>query len=197
MQSKNSYEILTPLLSIWFKPRVTLRKLLDNPNPKFIYSIITIYGIVIVLNYLSEIGLGEDFSLTFILLTAVVLGSIIGLIWYYLLGALFKWGGSLLGGRGSYKDLQLALVCYAIPSVVVLGFWIISLILFGINNFITSAAEIEIPFSLLMLIAPLGLLIIIWSIVILIICLSEAHQFSKKKALLLSLIYIPIYLIGL
>ncbi|WNF38342.1 Yip1 family protein [Bacillaceae bacterium IKA-2] len=184
------------MLTVWFKPRATIRGLLDNPNPKFIYSIITIYGVVIVLNHLSHIGIGDDdMSLTFILLTAVFLGPIIGFIWYYLLGALFKWVGSLLGEKGSYRDLRLTLVCYAIPSVVLLGLWIISLILFGIDNF--NKSSVEIPIIFFLIVGPITLLIIIWSIVILVNCFSETHKFSKKKALLLSLIYLPFYWIGL
>jgi hypothetical protein len=168
--------------------------MLENPNRKYFYLIMFIYGLATTLTFLSEWGIGNEIPQVVVFLIEILLGVIKGLIWYFLVSAIFKWLGNLFGGNGTYEKLQIVIVCHAIPYVVVLGLWILTFILYG--DFYNLSDEILNSFGFYTL-SGIAIIAFIWSIVIFVIGLSEAHQFSKKKALLLSLLLIPLYWIGL
>lgn len=185
---------LISLLSVWFKPRETMQKLIEKPNHKFFHIIMLFYGISVALFTLSDRGIGNKLPSFVILVVEILLGIIIGLTWYYLISGFLRWIGNILGGRGSYRDLQIAVVCQAIPYVVLTGLWIIAFFLYGDIYHLPDEVSGSPGFLIL---SGIAIILFIWNIIIFIICMSEAHRFSKKKALLLWFILLPLYWIGL
>ncbi|MGO4887306.1 Yip1 family protein [Anaerobacillus sp. MEB173] len=181
------------LFTVWFKPRETMRNLLENPNPKFFYFMMLFYGLSTALFELSDRGIGQEMPRVVILFIEIILGIVVGLIWYYLISGFLKWLGSLLGGKGRYRDLQIAVVCHAIPYVVLTGLSILAFLLFGDSSGLSDEGLISLGIYIL---SGIAIILSVWSIIIFVICLSEAHRFSIKKALLLWFVLLPFYWIG-
>lgn len=179
-------ENLNPWLSIWTKPRKTIRYIINNDPSKHVVLLAMIYGIINGLDNACEKSLGDNFSFYTILLIAILLGSIGGIIYIYLSAALLKWTGNWIGGKGTTENIRAAIVWGLNPYIVVSILWIPELVLFGDEMFTTATSRID--YSLSLTIVYFTFVIIetiggIWSFIVSLKCLGEVQGFSAWKAL--------------
>jgi hypothetical protein len=175
-----------PFLTIWTRPRATIRGIL-NKNPSLhVTSIAAIGGILDSLSRATQQYLGDRLSLPTILLIALAVGPVIGLIWLYVGAFPVGLTGRWLGGRAGPEEIRAAIAWSLVPVLATIPVWIIQLALVGREMFTSLTPVLDskpLLNLLLMATAPLEIGLAIWSFVILLKAVGEAQRFSAGKAL--------------
>lgn len=171
---------LNPFLSVWLHPKQTTRYMIEEKSIGFAILIMAIGYIGVTLSDLIDKEALLGWSPWFIVLLCVILSPIIGIIGTAF-SALITWlFGKLFKGTGTYSDLFKGLSLTAVPFLALFPFYLIWLF--------TSAESLMDPNfsgSFPWIIWPAILLTIvvwIWSIVITIGVVAEAHQISNWMA---------------
>jgi hypothetical protein len=190
---------LNPWFSIWTKPRATMKEIFQQSTPRYVFLLFLTGAFVQVLDRATLQHSGDSMSLTQLIIAAVM-GSLIGAaIYYYLVPKVLYWIGSKIGGRGTTERVRYAVAYSYIPMVYALIIvWMPSLFLFGIENFTTFTPVVDSSSTLSLLFMLFGivdLVIGIWSTVIFLKCLGEAHLFSAWKALLTTFLSVMIFVV--
>jgi len=177
---------LNPWLSIWVKPRQTMRALMDyNVNYRFI-ALCAIFGFQYMLQVTQFLSLGRDINLFVILLIALLLCIPVGYILFNISSAFLFWVGKLIKGKGTFKQIRAASYWTSVPNVVTILIWIVLMVLHGGNLFIAgyerdmAGAAIGVNVGASILQTALG----IWMLVIFLHALGEVQKFSAWMALL-------------
>lgn len=178
----------SPWLTMWIKPRETMREILNKHYPEYIILILSILsGIDDLLNRAVSQNLGDK-GTTYItiILKAIGEGSIIGILWLYLGAGLIRVIGNCLEGQGSFNDIKKVLAWTNIPIIWGMVFWIPQIILFKQELFTSQTAIINSNWKFFLFYHFVGVIefiIGIWTSVIFLKCLSEVQKFSVWKAL--------------
>jgi hypothetical protein len=188
---------LNPWFSIWTKPRATMKEVFQS-TPRYVFLLFFVGSFVQVLDRASLRHSGDSMSLLQLIVMSLI-GSLIGAaIYYYLIPTILRWTGSLLGGIGTTERVRYSVAYSYIPMIYSLVIvWLPSLFLFGIENFTTFTPVVDSSSTLTLLLVLFGivdLVIAIWSIIIFLKCLGEAHQFSAWKALLTTILSVLIFI---
>lgn len=168
---------MNPFLTVWLQPRQTARDMIDNKPLWFIFLLIAIGSFSAFGG--GYVGSELDTTLPVAVLIAISLffGPIVGIIMmFFYSGVLFLFG-KLLGGTGSFWDVFKAGALTYVPSLVIGIFYYIWMFFAPdsyFNAFETSAFTFVVPL--------ISFAFGIWSIVINVIALSEAHRFSNWRA---------------
>ncbi|MFI8709594.1 Yip1 family protein [Bacillus sp. NPDC077411] len=192
---------LNPWFSIWIKPRDTMKEIFIS-NPKNVFLLILLGSFVHALDQASLRNMADSISSPSLLFPIIILGTFIGsLIYYFLLPALLNWVARKLGGQGNFEKTRYATAYSFIPSIYSLILvWVPSFFLFGIENFTSETPEMDSSITLIILFGIFALIdfvIGIWTIIISLKCLGEAHQFSAWKALLTTILSFMIIILPL
>ncbi|MES0491628.1 MAG: YIP1 family protein [Leptospirales bacterium] len=83
-----------------------------------------------VLDRASSRSFGDTFEWPIIFLIAAVAGPIFGIIVLYIIGAVFKWTGSWIGGKASFKNIRIAVAWSNVPILWALLLWLPELLSF-------------------------------------------------------------------
>ncbi|WP_312354526.1 Yip1 family protein [Aminipila sp.] len=175
-----------PWLSMWTKPRETMRDIINNRPKKYIHILAVIYGIFSSLDKAYLKNMGDELNLWSILLIAVLGGSIGGILYVYINASLIKLTGGWIGGKGSAEEIRAAIVWGSVPYFLVSLLWIPEIILFGEETFSSSTPIIDSSFFLASFMGIAGLIEFIgsmWAIIVGLKCLGEVQGFSAWKAL--------------
>ncbi|NDI33627.1 Yip1 family protein [Chengkuizengella sediminis] len=161
---------LNPWTTIMFKPRATMRYILDT-DPGKVFLLICLVMFIDTLIYSIQGFILNSFVIGIFWRSVVV--SVIAIpAAYYLLPLLYKWIGDILGGKGTTKEMRYVVGYTYIPSIY-------SSLIFMFFQIIASfSPELSVlPFVIL------SISISIWIFIVSLKCLSEAHQFSVWRAL--------------
>ncbi|MBE1556110.1 Yip1 family protein [Sporosarcina limicola] len=175
-------EKMNPWLSVWVKPRKTMRYVIETKSMQYMLIVVLISGVIDILDKASNKNLGDSFALPLIILMALVLGPLFGWIGWWTSSGISYWVGKWFGGQGSFDDLRMAFAVSYIPLVLLGVFWIFDILIVGAALF-TEAPEV--PYSQivwLIIRSIISVIVGIWSTVILINTVAEAHRFSAWKA---------------
>ncbi|MDD5111227.1 MAG: YIP1 family protein [Candidatus Altiarchaeota archaeon] len=175
-----------PWIPMILEPRETIREVLrTNPRKNVI-----LLGILYGLSYgVAKILSSENIVLLFnpvALLLVLLIASIFGLVYIHFLGGLNSIIGHWLGGKGGWKELTAA---WAYSSIITLLFNSL-LIMFIAVSMLAGAifgfkevAENQVIILISNITSVFALLISIINFIILVVAVSEAHKFSKWRAL--------------
>ncbi|HET6445484.1 MAG TPA: Yip1 family protein [candidate division Zixibacteria bacterium] len=174
-----------PWLDIWVKPRGTIRTIVENDPARYVLIFAALAGIAQALERASSRDLGNNSpSLVALLAIVLIVGSIGGLVSIYITAAIFRWTGSLLGGRASSIEVRAAIAWSSIPIIFTLVFWVPQLALYGVEMFTSVTPNIDNnPWPLLCL-GLIQLVLYGWAFVILLKTVGEVHGFSAWRALI-------------
>ena len=180
----NNFE---PLKDGWFKPRATARYLIDHASTKYIIFLMSILTIASATVDVSDrVDLNVDI-LWMILLGVVILSPLLGAI-SFAFSAFFVWIiGKIVKGTGTFKDIFKALIGANIPMLLAFPFMLTWAILEPqsyMNQELSTGSPIEVIASIVLFVSG------IWSLINLVIAISEAHRFSIGKALFT--VFLPI-----
>ncbi len=174
-------EPLNPWFSIWVSPRATMRQILADDPRRMVHLLATVagaagafQGLQMPETVVSAVGLYP------LVLLKLILGATVGLIVLYLFGFLIRLTGSWLGGTGDFVAIRAALAWATVPTIWSALLWLPVLVFLGEEALnLNIESQIETPGALL-LIVPLIVIraiVSIWSIIVLMNCLAEAHAF--------------------
>ena len=185
---------VNPWLTIWFKPRKTVRYLLDSEPGRNAVLLSMIYGafqaaIQAVQSHTPQTA--KIISETARIQMAVPMGAMAGLIGIYLAGWYYKVIGNLWGGKGDGLDVRTAIAWAQLPNLAVYGIWLV--------GFLGAKWGWGFSFSQnFQLVHFAGLVVFsIWSLVLMSQALGEAHQFSSWQGLLTMVIGVGIIVVPL
>jgi hypothetical protein len=180
-------EPLNPWLSIWTRPRATIRQILDT-NPRTWVHALAVFGGIAELLFapIPAVRPLLDISPATMLVFKCLAGVAVGLIGLYL-GSFVVWlTGRWLGGRGNFVEVRAA---SAWPNVLSLWgalLWLPMVAYLGLEAFrLNTEPMLDDPVGM-MLVAPaqiLGAVIAVWKFIVILKCLGEAHRFSAWRAL--------------
>jgi len=181
---RNTAPSIEPFLSIWVRPRATIRRIVDtNPTMHF-FALVCLAAFFNSLNQASNRSVGDRMPTWAVLLMAAALSPLaIPLI--YLLARLGRWTGAKLGGVASEKEVRAAVAWSNVPMIELsLIVWPLGLVLFGDEIFRTAAPSVDAsPPALSVALLLVGVAILMWSSVVGIKCFAEVHRFSAWKAI--------------
>lgn len=190
---------------IWLEPRKVLRFINDHKYDKYVYILLIIAGISRAFDRAVSNHTGDKISLIGIVLLCVIMGGLLGWISYYIYAALISWTGKWVEGKGDTTSI-LRIIAYAmIPAIFSLALLVPQLAIYG-NELFKSDGDIIsgglianfIFYGSMLMEAVLG----IYTIIFMVVGISEVQKFSNGKALLnlfmpILVIAIPIVLIFL
>lgn len=200
MEIPSQTNMVSPFLSIWTRPRETIRKIVETDPKKYVLVLAMLAGVSQVLDRLSTRNYGDSLPVLAILAVGLVLGPIAGVISLYFGGALYRWSGSLLGGQASSEEVRAAIAWSSVPTIFTLPLWIPQLLIFGNELFTRETPKINASPILSVVLLGFGFIEIvmgIWGFIVLLKCLGEVNKFSAWKALgsviiVLLIVLIPI-----
>jgi hypothetical protein len=174
-----------PWFTMWLYPRQTMRYILETDLKKNVFLLAVIGGMISMLNRVSANGMEVRESPETIFLLCVIGGPIVGLFSVYGVGALFTMIGRWVGGTGSYEEVRTALGWAQVPIVWSGLLWAAEYLMFGKDFFTPKFPGNRDMFTVeaagyLMILADTA--VGIWSIVVLVNCLAEAHRMPLLKA---------------
>lgn len=202
-ESLSEQNLNSSFLSIWVKPRDTIRRIVNN-NPSYLVILLTaIFGIGQAIDRASSRNAGDVLNLLEILIICAIGGPLGAIFSLYISGALIRWTGSWFGGQASSEEVRAAIAWSTIPVIVAYSTWIPVISGAGLEMFTSYTPRIDTNPLLALFIFGIVLLQIIlslWTIVLYTICMSEVHKFSVWKAIASILlggliIVIPIFLV--
>ncbi len=107
--------VLNPWLSIWTKPRDTMKEIFIS-KPKNVFLLILLGSFVQTLDRASSKNVADSISSPVSLISMVIFGTFVAfLIYYFLLPALFNWVAKKLGGQGTFEKNTLLSCLFLYP----------------------------------------------------------------------------------
>lgn len=189
---------------IWTSPRLVFRYLNDNRYDKFVNILLILAGITKAFDKALTRNMGDNLPLIAVLAICIIGGGLFGWISYYIYAALISWTGNWLKGKGD-TDSLLRMISHAmIPLIAIMILLIPQISVFGneifqsdINVYGTGLLSTLIYYF----ISFIEISVSIWTIVLIVIGISEVQKFSIGKSILnmilpLLLIVVPITMIS-
>ena len=184
---------LNPWLSIWISPRKTMRWIQHRDPDDLVITLASFAGFSEILVSASRLNLGDHIEIPVIFAMAVVLGPFMGIAGLILISILLWWTGTWLGGVARLNTIRAAMAWSFLPIICYSILWIPQYMLLGdvlfesrVVIFGSKAHLLIVSFNVL------RLMIVIWSIVIFLNCLSEVQKFGFWKALINSILSVSI-----
>lgn len=178
---------IRPWLSIWVKPRQTVRALI-NYNVKYRFFVLSLlYGLPTVLQLAQNLSLGSVISMPAILLFSLILSPLMGAIGLLLCTLFIVWTGKILGGKATFLEMRCAISWSNATNLVTVIIW---LALIGqFKEMIFYEGFVKMPMThqesaWLSVYFLIQLVVSVWSFILLVCGVSEANRFSVWKGLL-------------
>lgn len=166
---------LNPWISIWTKPRATIRQLIDTNGAEQAPLVVAVAGAANGIN--NATNSVETVGLMPALAGGVIGGVIFGFLFWLLFSWLLKVTGGWLGGQATLTDMRTANAWAQVPSVWVAPFSVALILLGGENPPETLANNPAIAIAF-MVIGLLMIVVGIWAFIVMCKAIGEAHLFS-------------------
>lgn len=177
----------TPWLSIWTRPRATIREILATDPRRGIFRLAALGGISEFLSMCTREGIGDTYSIPVLLALSLAGGTVLGILGILIFTAVIAPVGRWLRGRGGSTEVMAALAWANVPAVWGLLLWLPRAALLGGETFHPLPAIVQgNPQALLFngLLQFLQVVLGVWGFAITLKCLGEAHGFSAWRAFL-------------
>jgi Yip1 domain len=196
-----------PFLTIWTRPRATIRAIVNTDPHRHIVPLAILGGIVQTLDRASQRNAGDKLPFAAILGMAMLLGPVGGLLSLFVGGWFLGLTGRSLGGRARPEQLRAAIAWSFVPVLATIPIWIIQLGFFGRELFTRETPTLDANPTLGLVLLATGMLeaaLGLWSFVILLKGVGEVQGFSAWKALIslvliglaiILLVFVPIVLV--
>jgi len=178
---------ITPFFTIWTEPRATIRRIVDSDPTRNVIALAAIGPAIGALAGQWSKALGNNANLSVLwpvwVAASVAIQAALGVLMLFVMGAVFKWSGSLLGGVASRVEVRAALAWSQVPAITA-GVILLIGVLLGVPIPIPktpgTSPHIDPAFYKIMIVeAVLGF----WGLIISLKCMGEVHRFSAWRAL--------------
>ncbi len=175
-----------PYLTIWMRPRATIRGIV-NKNPSFrVLPIASAGGILQAVQVAVLFLAGDQLSVSMILVLCVVLGPPLGLILLYLGAWIVELSCRMLGGQADSREVRAALAWSSVPFLAMTPLYIVRIALVGKEFFTFEKPRLlsqPVVAYLLAATAVPEVVLSIWWLVVTLKALAEVQRFSAWRAL--------------
>lgn len=185
--AQDASEPSTPWLSIWTRPRATLRQILATDPRRGIFRLAALGGISEFLAMCSREGIGDTYSIPVLLALSLAGGTVLGILGILVFTAVIAPVGRWLRGRGGSTEVMAALAWANVPAAWGLLLWLPRAALLGGETFHPIPAIVQgnpQAFLFFGLLQFLQIVLGVWGFAITLKCLGEAHGFSAWRAFL-------------
>ncbi len=196
MASEAAAAIGSPWITIWIRPRATIRRIVDT-DPH--YRVVFLAMLTGALSGLESRWSGPPAAgapgaalWPLLVVASVVTGGIFGVVGLYLNGVLLKWAGALLGGSATYAEVRAALAWAEVPAITAMALGIVAILL-GAGAPLAALGQPSLtglPSGSTVMHAALAL----WSFVITLKCLGEVQRFPARRAFVSLAIVLLVFL---
>ncbi|MBB5147630.1 Yip1 family protein [Ureibacillus thermosphaericus] len=178
-------EKINPFFTIWLHPKKTTRYVIQEKSWLYVIILLSIGYIGSLFTGYMDIGIYPNFPLWAMILITIILSPIVGLI-SNAISAFCTWLiGKMFSGKGTYAQLFKASSLSVWPFIVLIPIYLLWMLI-DPNSLMNMSED----FGAFAIIGVLFTFIAtIWSIVITIAAIAEAHQFSNWKAFFTLLIF--------
>ncbi len=187
-----------PWISIWISPRDTMKKILKGDPRRHVLVLGALAGGLTVLNFFLSAALGFLPTpppapllpyMPALTLTAPFVGAGLGIAGVYVGGFAMEWCGRAFGGIGNAVNVRAAVawsqvpeICFSVAMLLVLlgsGVWQALVPALPDPNAGAATAAVK-QFTT---VRGMEAIVSIWSFVVMLHCVGEAHRFSAWRAL--------------
>ena len=133
--SASPAEILVPWVSIWTRPRASLRQVLDGDPRRAVFRLAALGGVAGALKLASTSGFGESHAASIVLAVCLPGGAVGGILLLFVLTSLVGVAGRWLGGQGHMPEVMAALAWSYVPAIWGLALWLPRAALLGEETF--------------------------------------------------------------
>ena len=186
---------MNPFLSIWLHPKQTARYVIEHKTMVYVLVILVLGYIGSGFSAFMDTKLYPELSYIWILLIVIIFAPIFGTIIMFIMSGIVFLVGKLLKGTGSFWDVFKAASLSCIPTIF-LGPLYLLWMFASPESFFYPDESSTVALILSIFIVIIG----IWSSVILIAAVAEAHQFSIIRSiitLIIPAILVFISIVGL
>jgi hypothetical protein len=179
-------EPIVPWISIWTRPRATLRRILEGDPLRSVYFLAALGGVAGAVNLATTSGFGDTLPVAATIAVALLGGALGGILSLFIFTGLVRVAGRWLGGRGATHEIMAALAWANVPTIAGLLLWLPRAVFLGEEMFrsVPWSLEGNPPASLFFALLELArALVDFWGLVITLKCVAEAHRFSAWRAL--------------
>ena len=183
-----------PLLSVWLRPRLTVKSFANRAIEKWFYIVIPIVGMVMSIIAAYGIRFSAYDNPVSLVVLYLLSGALLGMVAFYCLAQLSRRLARVFSGEGSFEMALSAIICGYIPMVFFSVVLVLYLIIMGPSNFYarpvdssgTEPIDVFVTFDYIR---------IILTYTILTVGFSEVFQFSLWRAFIVTLILANVILI--
>lgn len=190
---------VNPWLSMWSRPKATIRKIIDyNPNYRLI-ALSSIYGFVSLISSSQSFSLGQQINFYLLLFLCLIIAPVWGYIMFSISSFFIHLTGKWLKGEAKYKEIRACIAWSNVPMIGSFLLWVLLIIIFKADlfkDFPQSYELTSVERSGLFLILLAQMILSIWILVLYINSLAEAQKFSVGKSIL-NIIFAVVLFIGL
>jgi hypothetical protein len=186
---------LNPWTSIWFRPRATIRQIVDTDPKYMVIPLAMAVGAVRSLQRVTTTEMLDGMSLTTAILIMSGVGLVLGPIGLYGWGWLVRWtGGWLGGGVATPEEARAALAWGHLPTVALIPIFLANLLLFGTDA--GGQLILEVENTLFAAMRALIFCVFVWTTVSLTKCVAEVHRFSAWRGFFTVLVSQVLFLLA-
>jgi len=161
----------SPWITVWLHPRQTIERLVATRPTYFVWLLAVIGTFASLYNQISVIY-GVTYLLNVQLVLSILLfGALVGIVWLYLAGFMLSWIGRLFGGQANALQMRAVFAWSTLPTI--LGFVVILAI--GV-----VAARGSMLDSVPLLVAVFSL----WSLIVFLLMLGQVQHFGVFRTIL-------------
>ena len=176
---------IRPLHDVWLRPRRVFRELAGEPVGRVDLLLGAAQGVVGFLGYCRARNMGATHGLIQIFAAATIVGSVLGIVSLYVMGAIYsRLGGG--GGKSAVRRQMIHVLAYgAVPLAVSLGIWMLTAVIAGEATFLATPRPEDEGFVAILLSAQFisYVLLMIWSVILQIMGFSEVLRVTTGRAL--------------
>lgn len=169
---------MNPFLSVWLQPKQTACYIIQTKTTRYAISLVVVGSMALVPVVFQDSGAYPAIPYMWLLLSTFILAPLVGVLVYLISVALITFVGEILGGTGEFWTVGKALSISYIPQIVTWPVYILWLFVAPASFFIGEITDVYSLIGRVIL-----LVTAIWSAVIIVRALAEAHKFSNARAL--------------
>jgi len=166
-------------LSMWFRPRLTIRRVLEHNPYQGVRLLATILALENFFFYANSWSLGLRMNYLAVILVGVVVSPFWGAVWLWITSHIFYYTGRWLGGSAPIESLRTAMAWSKIPAVGILISWGCIIAIARDEAFIYAGGGS--PY--IMIFNSLNFVFALWSIFTLIQVIKELQDFSSGRSI--------------
>jgi hypothetical protein len=178
-------EPIHPLKDVWLRPRRVFREMAAQPVGVVDYLLAAVQGVGNFLALYRTQGAGANSSVAEILGNSFAIGAIAGVASLFLMAVIYQRLGIRAGGKATIAPVVHVLAYGGVPMAASAVLWVLTALLAGEAAFVeTPRADVE-GFVMLLLHAQFAayVFLLVWSVVLIVMGLSEIQVIGTRKAL--------------